>query len=203
MHAYTTLPSSLFIDQYQLADPLLLASKNLRRLNAVYGVTDLEAPIWAVERWGSSALLELAAPPVADAASESWRVDIPVHLRYLSPTPGGSATVQVPWPIVFWACRLETAVKGTNPFTRANLGYDPYFDAHTIFHHAAPGFSSGLNLMEEIQVPVLDDMKTAWLASVTGVVVSLGLIWVSWKMTLLYFTNSKEKFATHDTRKRQ
>ncbi|KAI9869701.1 MAG: protease B nonderepressible form, partial [Pleopsidium flavum] len=62
LHAYLTLPSYLFADKYQLSDPLFLASKHLHSTRSISGETDLEAPDWAVKKWGSSMLVELSPP---------------------------------------------------------------------------------------------------------------------------------------------
>ncbi|KAJ4367117.1 protease B nonderepressible form [Neocucurbitaria cava] len=86
LHTHLTLPSYLFIDKYQFSDPLFLASKNLRSLRSLAGATDLEAPDWVVEQWGSAALFEIAhpAPPSTTASGSesgsvegSWTVSIP------------------------------------------------------------------------------------------------------------------------------
>ncbi len=62
LHTYLTLPSSIFIDQYQLSSPNLLASRNLGGIRALVGETDLEAPDWVIVKWGSALLLELSHP---------------------------------------------------------------------------------------------------------------------------------------------
>ncbi|KAI4123681.1 MAG: hypothetical protein LQ347_006059, partial [Umbilicaria vellea] len=138
LHTYLTLPSHIFPDKYQLSDPLFLASKNLRSVRSVAGETDLEAPDWVIQKWGSALLVELA-PPSSDIQStrgsgppESWHADIPLHLRYLRPSAGGITEVEVPWPVVFWACTAEEGSKmSVNPFDRVNLGYDGLFGPKT------------------------------------------------------------------------
>ena len=65
LHTYLTLPSPLFADKYQLStsDPIFLGSHNLVSLRSISGETDLEAPDYLVEKWGSNLLLELATLP--------------------------------------------------------------------------------------------------------------------------------------------
>ncbi|PGH08585.1 hypothetical protein GX51_01104 [Blastomyces parvus] len=196
LHTYLTLPSSIFADKYQLSttDPLFLQSHNLVSLHAIAGETDLEAPDWVTERWGSSLLLELATPSSssssanshkstdtdADANDNDWQVTIPLHLRYLHPSPSGYRNISVPWPVVFWACTPEggegeaaAGSKGTtmgiNPFDRVGLGWDGLFAPGTLFYQLHPdaGDTSASAdgdphvdadrgmLVEQIQVPVL------------------------------------------------
>jgi hypothetical protein len=190
LHSHLTLPSSLFPDKYQLDAPLFLASKNLGPIRAISGETDLEAPDWAVSRWGSSMLIELA-PPSAKAG-DSWHADIPLHLRYLPPTSGGRATTDIPWPAVFWACRAEEGTKmNVNPFDRVNLGYDGLFGPKTMFYHLSPNTTETGGLTNSIDVPVLDVTKTSWVGPATGIVVAAGLFWVLWKLMLVATSESK------------
>lgn len=189
LHTYLTLPSSLFPDKYQLASPNFLASKKLQCIRSLAGETDLEAPDWAVSKWGSALLLELASPPSISSSSSagavnepgsSWHADVPLHLRYLPPSQGGQASISVAWPIVFWACPSDKGTKmNTNPFDRVNLGYDGLFGPRTIFYHLQP-VSGGESLLKEILVPVLDleGSKMKWVEFGTLTTVVLGFLWV-------------------------
>lgn len=192
LHTYLTLPSSLFLDKYQLSSPNFLASKNLRAIRSLAGETDLEAPIWTVSKWGSALLLELAPPLVAsgprsagttDEPGSSWHADVPLHLRYFPPSQEGQASLSVAWPIVFWACPSDQGTKmNTNPFDRVNLGYDGLFGPRTMFYHLQPA-SGGESLLAEIQVPVLDldGSKMMWVEPGTATMVVLGFLWVCLK----------------------
>jgi PIG-X / PBN1 len=182
LHAYLTLPSFVFIDKYQLSDPLFLASQNLNALHAISGATDLEAPDWVVKEWGSAALLELAEPPTTDS-TESWNVSIPLHLRYLSPTnhTAGFQRNFVPWPAVFWACTAEEGSKfAASPFDRVNLGYDGSFGPKTMFYHLSPS-NEGL-AREILDVPVMDLDQATWAESGTMIAIVLGTLWILWKL---------------------
>ena len=207
LHTYLTLPSFLFLDKYQISSPNFLASKNLHSLRFLAGETDLEAPIWAVSRWGSALLLELAPPrstsgPRSTATvkepGSSWHADIPLHLRYLPPSQNGLAYISVAWPIVFWACPSDEGTKmNTNPFDRINLGYDGVFGPRTMFYHLQPA-SSGKSLLEHIRVPVLDlqgpEMK--WVESGTVMTVVLGFLWVCLNLLAVIPGSLKRKGAT-------
>ncbi|OAX78179.1 hypothetical protein ACJ72_07517 [Emergomyces africanus] len=189
LHTYLTLPSSLFADKYQLSttDPLFLQSHNLVSLRAIAGETDLEAPDWVTHSWGSSLLLELATPSSPSHETRNanandgndndndWQITVPLHLRYLPPSPSGYRNISVPWPTVFWACAAEydeeevvagKAAAGINPFDRVGLGWDGLFAPGTLFYHlhpdayAEPVESVGAEadrgmMVEKIQVPVL------------------------------------------------
>ena len=186
LHAYWTLPSALFIDRYQLSDPLFIASQNLTSLRSLSGEDDLEAPDWVVKKWGSAALLELAHPPSHDGHSGDWTVTIPTHLRYLPPskdakTPGYE-DLEVPWPVVFWACEAQEGLKmATNPFDRVNLGYDGLFGPKTMFHHVSPAPADGL-VIEKLVVPVMDVQRAQWLETGTVLAVLAGFGWVCWQL---------------------
>ena len=198
LHAYLTLPSTLFPDKYQLANPVLLKDLNIRAVRSISGYTDLEAPDYAVKPWGSSMLLELEslnAPleSMDPSSGTEWNVDIPLHLRYLAPSSGnhGIAETSIPWPVVFWACAADEGSKmATSPFDRANLGYDGLFGTHTMFYHLKPkvNITNGVRpgLVEKLPVPVLDSgwkwMDNGMVQAATGLVVLLGWLWVLWKL---------------------
>lgn len=193
LHTYLTLPSALFADKYQLSstDPLFLQSHHLRALHSISGETDLEAPDYVIQKWGSNVLLELDTPdpdasfpiPITNAKTP-YIVTIPLHLRYLPPTAGGLSQIQIPWPVVFWACTSDDGTKfPVNPFDRVNLGYDGLFGPRTMFYHldVAGGNKS---LVETLDVPVLDTeaVGARWIESGTVLVVLLGFAWVVWKL---------------------
>lgn len=177
LHAHFTLPRAIFADRHQFSDPLFLASKNLSALHYITTPVDLEAPVYAVPLWGSSLLLELAPPSGVD---QSWAAAIPLHLRYLPPTEGtsGQAPLEVPYPVVFWACAAdEDTTFSNNPFDRVNVGYDGLFGPTTMFYHSSP---SGDKLINSISVPVLDLDKSKYVELGTAGVVLIGFLWVMW-----------------------
>ena len=174
LHTYLTLPRSIFADRYQLSDSLFLASKNLSALHHSTTPVDLEAPTYAMNIWGSSLLLELALPPTPS----SFTAQVPLHLRYLPPSSSGRSTLEIPYPVVFWACVADEGSKfPINPFDRVNLGYDGLFGPKTMFYHLSP---EGESLINEVSVPVLDSDNTGYVEAGTAVVVLLGFAWVLW-----------------------
>lgn len=197
LYSYLTLPSSIFGDKYQLSttDPLFLQSHNLAGLRALAGDTDLEAPDWVVPSWGSTWLFELATPQsdndqTPEEEEDNWNITIPLHLRYLRPSESGYRSISIPWPVVFWGCPTdeETVLTG-NPWDRMNLGYEALFAPQTMFHQAHTSSSSPEGrLVEELRVPVLrlgqDDglFSTKSIELGTVLVITLGLVWVLWKL---------------------
>jgi hypothetical protein len=180
LHAYLTLPSYLFIDKYQVTDPLFLASKNVRNVRSIYGETDLEAPDWILKKWGSNILVEILDP--SEVPLGPWSVEVPLHLRYLEPESSvlGLINVQVPWPVVFWACTAEDGTKmSVNPFDRTHLGYDGLFGPKTLFYHLEPN-PQGRNgsLLETFHVPVMALEKARWVEEGTIAVIILGFVWI-------------------------
>lgn len=186
LHTYLTLPSSVFGDKYQLGttDPLFLESHKLAALRAVSGETDLEAPDWAVERWGSNWLFELDTSS-PDSAQSNFTATIPLHLRYLEPSESGYQTANVPWPVVFWACTAEDGTKmGVNPFDRTNLGWDGLFGPRTMFYQLHP---ESEHLIQSVEVPVLKltgegMFKAKNIELATCVAIVLGFLWVLWRL---------------------
>ncbi|KAF7189890.1 Protein pbn1 [Pseudocercospora fuligena] len=184
LHAYTTLPASLFIDRYQLDDKLFLESNNLVALRALSGEQDLEAPNWVLNQWGSAALLELNYPQQKSTSTDDWTVTIPMHLRYVNGTSdmNKAGAVDLSWPVVFWACEAEEGLKmSTNPFDRVNLGYDGLFGPKTMFYHVPPSPTADV-LVERLSVPFLDPTKAEWVPLGTSFVVLLGFAWICYKL---------------------
>ncbi|CAL3964667.1 unnamed protein product [Diplocarpon coronariae] len=191
LHAHLTLPRAIFLDRYQLSDPLFLASKNLSKLHYVTTPVDLEAPAYALTAWGSSVLLELSPPPQSPSSTssptgtEQWTSHIPLHLRYLAPASNssGQSQLEFPYPVLFWAC---TAGEGTkfpiNPFDRVNLGYDGLFGPRTLFFHLSPSAlpSGDGRLVSRLSVPVLDLDQSSYVEGATAAGVLLGFAWVCW-----------------------
>lgn len=181
-YAYFTLPKVIFADRYQLADELFLASKNLTAAKYVSEPVDLEAPAYTTKPWGSNVLLELA-PPKDNAAAKDWTVEVPLHLRYLKPTPTGKEEAGIPYPVVFWACDgQKDAGYAISPFDRVNLGYDGLFSPGTTFWHVSPEPEAGGRLINSISVPVVTEGASQWVGVGTAVAVGLGFIWILLKL---------------------
>jgi PIG-X / PBN1 len=189
LHAYFTLPRVIFADKYQLSDPLFMASKNLSTVHYITKPVDLEAPEYTMLLWGSSLLVELSPPA---PSSNSWTAELPLHLRYLLPTPSGYSDVLIPWPVLFWACTADEGSKFTiNPFDRVNLGYDGLFGPRTTFHHLSPVLPEVKDMglkgegYDVISVPVLNENYSKWVELGTAAAILLGFGWVMWKLLVV------------------
>jgi hypothetical protein len=201
LQTYLTLPSHIFADKYAFLsnDPLFQKSHHVGQLHTIAGETDLEAPDYVVTKWGSTLLLDIQTPDQASPADDknnsnnssrsptSWDVTIPLHLRYLGPQGGGLTEVDLPWPIVFWACTAEEGTKfPVNPFDRTQLGFEGLFGPRTMFYHLDPMPSNATaKLVEKIQLPVLDT-EAASSQTVEGITIAtivLGFLWVLWKLS--------------------
>lgn len=181
LYTYLSLPKTIFPDRYQLDDALFLASKNLSALVQQWGTVDLEAPAYRTKPWGSNLLLKLATPP----SGQEWTAEIPLHLRYLEPSEATKAEVEIPYPVVFWACETDDDDLNFkhNPFDRTNVGYDGAFSSKTAFWHLNPQPEVGSRLVNSITVPVLDAGGAKWIELVTSAVIAVGFGWVLWKLT--------------------
>lgn len=216
LHAYFTLPSAIFVDEYAFPttdnDPLFTEAHNIARLRSISGERDLEVPDYVVERWGSAMLLELATPSHIAGSTHPWEVTIPLHLRYLGPLDGGQREVEVPWPVVFWACTTDEGTKfSTNPFDRVNLGYDGLFGSRVMFYHLEPKPQNNATLMEMINVPVLDTTKTSFdtIELLTLLLVAGGFLWLATKVIRdIFWDFNRPEYAEHrqkgvETKKRK
>lgn len=191
LQAYFVLPSYIFPDEYAFksGDPLFAESHNIHSTHSISGETDLEAPDYLIKQWGSSLLVELAVPSEnksSSIVSGGWDVTIPLHLRYLAPSRTGQSSVDVPWPIVYWACTAEEGTRfPVNPFDRVNLGFDGLYGPRTMFYHLEPATNSGdARLVERLLVPVYDNTKlsASTIELVTMVVIATGFFWLVAKL---------------------
>jgi PIG-X / PBN1 len=186
LHAYITLPSTVFLDKYPFSDPLFLESHNLRALRGLSGETDLEAPEWVVNSWGSAALFELNVPTSGNL-DKSFNVTIPMHTRYLPPQDASHVLLPIPFPAVFWACPSDNSGGkfAVSPFDRTALGYDAMFGGNTLFYHVPPATynsATGGKAVASLKVPVLDTGKAQYVGAGTVGVVVLGMLWIVWSL---------------------
>lgn len=78
-----------------------------------------------------------------------------------------------------------------NPFDRVNLGWDSLFGPQTTFYQLHPSGAEAGRLVEELRVPVLrlnenkGIFRTKAIELGTVAVVTLGLLWVLWKLGLV------------------
>ncbi|KAG0637236.1 PIG family protein [Tuber brumale] len=194
LNAYFTLPAALFIDKYQLSsdNQQLLDSLSIKRIKAISGETDLEAPVWTREKWGSRVLIEVDTKK----GENGVELELPLHLRYLEPRYGGTTTkVDFAWPSVFWACGSERWKKmAVNPFDRLHLGWEDLFPEQVMYYHLSPApHERSEGAWSSIDVPVLGLENTQMIKIGTTAVVGLGFLWVLFKILLAKFGSAQEK----------
>ncbi|PKS12695.1 hypothetical protein jhhlp_000903 [Lomentospora prolificans] len=193
LHAYLTLPKTIFADRYQLADDLFMASKNLTKLRYASQPVDLEMPEYKTPQWGSTVLLDLAPPTNDDSP---WTAEIPLHLRYMLPASGGLSQIEMPYPVVFWTCTADRDASFTDsPFDRASLGYDRLFGSRTVFWHVEPrpdpaSAAGSDRLVTTLRVPVLAVEKSRWVEAGTSLTILIGFAWV---LVSLFFAASRSR----------
>ncbi|ANB11588.1 Pbn1p [Sugiyamaella lignohabitans] len=154
LYSKYTIPKALFVDKYQLADldRSTAMSTAKGKLIAVWGETDLEAPVWSVDGWGSELLVEIYHN--SDIQSSDFTFELPLHSRYEFPQMNSTSVTQnLPWPIVFWVCpdfqqeqRHIGEIKG--------LGYESLFPDNTLYYHLTPSPEDGDVLSTSFNIPV-------------------------------------------------
>lgn len=173
----------------------LLSSLNIKQVR-VTGNTDLEQPNYTIQEWGSRVLIQIDTTSAKD--NIPLQMELPLHLRYLSPLDGASSTnVTFAWPAVFWACSSDNWVKMSNsPFDRTALGWEDLLVEQTMYYHLSPAPAPGMEgsgTFGRIEVPVLDKgwgneevIKTG-----TTAVVGLGFLWAVGKVVMAKVRGTK------------
>jgi hypothetical protein len=175
LYAKYTIPKTLFLDKYQLAD--LSTSKPNKpaagELIAVWGETDLEAPVWSVPGWGSEAIVRIHVPP----QERQFTFTLPMHSRYEAPRNySDKFDAQLPVPDVFWACQdLEGLATSEIP----SVGYKSLFPHDTIFYHIE---SSESVLHTNFQIPVAPASSFDSVQAFTSATILLGFLYVTLKI---------------------
>lgn len=177
LYASYNIPKSLFLDKYQLADldRSTASAPATGKLIGVWGETDLEAPVWVVDGWGSEALVEIY-PHSADA-SMNFEFGLPMHSRYQDPQYNETLTNHtMPKPVVFWAC-LDAENRPTSEFK--SLGYESLFPDETIFYHIPVAESE---VYDEYQIPIAPIESYHVVHAVTITVILGGFLWLLFRI---------------------
>ncbi|ODQ56512.1 PIG-X-domain-containing protein [Saitoella complicata NRRL Y-17804] len=170
LNALYTLPSSVFLDKYQLADRTAFRSGGISSLR-MWGETDLEAPVWAVDGWGSIAAVEVDWR--GQEGKEDVTVELPLHMRYA--VPDDEQGVEIQQPVVYWAC--ENAAQSPleeNPFDTPRTLYTHLHPGDTTFHFLTPTLENGMR----IEVPTAKTGDVAMAQWGTMGAITLGMAWV-------------------------
>lgn len=93
-HLLYSLPPSVFVDKYELANYRSSYSFQL------WGTSNLELPVFALEQSNSTLLLTV------EPSDEPIEVNVPLHLRYGSPALDSYVHIKAPEPVGFFSCPL-------------------------------------------------------------------------------------------------
>ena len=179
LFAKYTFTKSLFLDKYQLAE-LNKPTPSRDAVGYLYGIwgeADLEAPIWAVDGYGSEALLQIYTKnrPAGETPG-TFQFELPTHSRYEVPQVNSTIVAEIqPWPVVFWACQPTVEEKQNNPspasVETSNLGYEALFPKNTVFHYLQPSVSAGQRLQSQFDIPVapFSSYETVQLVTVVAI----------------------------------
>lgn len=210
LFAKYSFSKSLFLDRYQLKD-LSEPTPNrpaIGQLYDVWGETDLEAPIWAVDGWGSEALIQIFTSH--KERNDDLVFDLPTHSRYEVPQENASFVHEYqPWPVVFWAClpssepeesdTLESKIPAA--IETRNIGYESIFPKSTVFYYLSPQvpqeFSSP-KLYSEFDIPVAPFSAYSTVQIGTVVVILLFFFYLLYEIFRNYFTFNKKLGVKND-----
>ncbi|BFZ59108.1 protease B nonderepressible form [Saitoella coloradoensis] len=171
LNALYTLPSPVFLDKYQLADRAAFKSGGVSS-SRVWGETDLEAPVWAVDGWGSMAAVEVDWR--GQEVKDDITVELPLHMRYA--VPDDERQVEIQQPVVYWACEnIPQSPLEENPFDTPQTLYTHLHPGDTTFHFLTPTLEHAMR----IEVPTARTGDLAMARWGTMGAITLGMVWVS------------------------
>lgn len=191
LHLTYTLPASVLVDPYQLAEKH--ADGEWLSTPRIFGEVDLELPIGAVDSWGS--IVDVVPRP------SDTQVSLPIHVRYQPPKQkdevdaNGQMTLDIPWPHVYYACPVKERSTMRNPF----LVYPPHIvmlfkdpTEYDFFHVESMGSSPLLmapGLLED--VTIVQNGTVA--AAVAGVAYLSYAMYRGWKRNNLRELKGKKR----------
>lgn len=194
LYAEYTVPKFLFLDQYQLADLDRRTETSIPtgKLIGVWGEIDLEAPVWAIDGWGSEALVE-----IYHDKSGTFDFELPLHSRYEIPLNGSTQlNHRLPWPAVFWAC--QDMDMRPSPDIKS-LGYETFFPDDTVFYHVGPR-DAVQSFNTEFHIPVAPLEHYDTIRKVTTASLLAGFAWILWKV---FSKNARDGKENATSRKKE
>ncbi|EPX73532.1 pig-X [Schizosaccharomyces octosporus yFS286] len=98
------LPSTLFVDQYELSSMSEMSAGNLDQILKIYGETDLEAPTYTLPGTGSILWFQVFLNETA-RHEYNLQLELPLHTRYQLPTKRDAYAKTIFYsPSVYWDC---------------------------------------------------------------------------------------------------
>ncbi|CCJ30167.1 unnamed protein product [Pneumocystis jirovecii] len=182
------LPKSVFVDKYQLQDLVQFNIGNLKKVHFIWGETNLEAPVWKLQKWGSVVLIET----VSNHLNTSFFVDLPIHLRYFPPKKDMFYTSDLPFPISFFSCEsIQDVNTIQTPFTSSWELFHQHFPQNNTFH-----FLHNLNHNDSfmiIHIPVVNSDHILFVQFLTFLLILASFTYISFKLILLILNTWKFK----------
>lgn len=195
LYGFYILPNFIFVDKYQISDLADAQAGGVKRVVGIWGETDLEIPVWMVDKWGSTMLLELITPSEAELELpvQAAEIEIPMHSRYEVPDWNTTAVIHdMPWPSIFWACNGsdETSML-SGPFDSNSLGHEKYFAPGTSFHYLLPNMTlstpdNHTELVTKLSIPVVPLESYKYVQPWTVIFILLGCVWITYKVICGY-----------------
>lgn len=222
LFAKYSFSKSLFLDRYQLKD-LSEPTPNrpaIGQLYDVWGETDLEAPIWAVDGWGSESLVQLFTSH--KQRNGDLVFELPTHSRYEVPQANTTYVHEYqPWPVVFWACmppsennkeelNAQDALELKIPAAveTRNLGYESVFPESTIFYYFDPEVpeefvqNGNTLLYSEFDIPVAPFSSYSTVQVVTVAVILVSFFYLLYEIVHNALTFSKKEKTSVATKQK-
>lgn len=175
-HILFLLPPSVFVDKYELGQRHHDGS--LPAFN-VWGETDLELPVDVVDGRGSALMISLpsAGLEIGTDGERHVELEVPLHLRYMTPDDTDYVMATIPWPLGFSACA---------PATSVNVSIKPPspIPTNSIITFLSP---SSPNTVLKIEIPTGQARHLAFVEPVTALIVILAFTYVvisSWRASL-------------------
>jgi len=194
LHLLFQLPPSIFIDLYELEE------QNDHHTYAVWGETDLEKPVSAVDSRGSALLVNVSSSGTDQDKAGGLQVQIPMHVRYLSPSTSTKAgervgmyeTVEWSWPLGFYVCprdmgQISHKDVGRDPFASIPVPFVSPFDLTNTDIALIPPHPTSNSTAYRISVPTGDTTHLSLVQFGTTFTVLLSFLYVGvacWRAAL-------------------
>ncbi|EGO21814.1 hypothetical protein SERLADRAFT_474725 [Serpula lacrymans var. lacrymans S7.9] len=163
LHFLHMLPPDIIVDPYELID--------LHHSFNIFGVSNLELPVSAVQDFGTVLLLN-ASLPNRNENDIDITIDIPIHIRYGVPSSHNShKTIEVKPPASFWACPTGSS---EYVYDFPDIPSELYSPLKRAWPHPVSFFSAESMSTDTISIPVggLEDLFYVELGTVGVIIVA-------------------------------
>ncbi|KTW30212.1 hypothetical protein T552_00690 [Pneumocystis carinii B80] len=173
------LPKFIYVDKYQLENLAQFNIGNLKKIHFIHGETDLEAPSWQLNKWGSLILVEALF-----YQNISFFIDLPIHLRYHLPMLHNFHSFNLSLPTSFFFCHSAKGIYPSNsPFLSSWLLFHNYFSKNGSFYflnHSIQNYSTSMT----IHTPILYSNHILFVQIATFLVISISFFYIFFKILI-------------------